>query len=251
MPLGKLSCATTESPASGAPSRVKFVVHQGNAGLGAGRVSPPSASKITFLQRPPEATPLEPGRRSRSGLHANPLPCVETVPELSYELNSGCNITATMSGRLCHSLIDCCEESNTHGREVGGIVVGYRCERRDEQGQLQYDLVATDLIPINSSDSSCTHVCFTESAWAGAERELNIRFMPEGKRRLGWYHTHPVQGIFFSAQDQSSHGIFTEAYQFALVLDPRQMEAGLFYWNSYRDQVVAGPIRFPLARRRE
>jgi len=156
-----------------------------------------------------------------------------------------------MSGGLCHSLIEHCEESNVHGREVGGILVGYRCERRDEQGKYRYDVVATDLIPIRSSDSSRSHICFTERAWADAERELNIRYMPEGKRRLGWYHTHPVQGIFFSAQDQRSHAIFTEAYQFALVVAPRRMEAGLFYWSSYHDDIVGGPIRFPLMGGRE
>ena len=58
---------------------------------------------------------------------------------------------------------------------------------------------------------------------------MNERFTPEGKCRLGWYHTHPSQGIFFSGQDRDAHTVFQRAH-LTLVIDPRVVEPGLFYW---------------------
>lgn len=248
MPLGELhSRTTTGLHSAGTSSRVKFVGRQESAAIGAVSVLTTPTHRVSFLQPAQQATPPRPSGRSQSDIHLTDRQCAKTVPELSYELDSGCNITATMSDHLCRSLIEHCGESNVHGREVGGVLIGYRCERRGHASQ-EYRLVVTDLIRIESFDSSSAHICFTESAWARAEGKLRARFAPEGKCRLGWYHTHPVQGIFFSTQDQNAHAIFAEAYQFALVVDPRRMEAGLFYWSSYRDRGLAGPIQFPLVR---
>jgi proteasome lid subunit RPN8/RPN11 len=238
-----LDRATKEPQAFGANSRVRFVLPR----FRPGSRLPSATSRVTFLQRTPDLAPE--GGSHGSRIDVTERQCIDAVPELSYCLNSGARITVTISGHLCRSLIECCQESNFRGREVGGVVVGYQCEQRG--GKQDHALVATDLIPIQSSDSSSTHIGFTDRAWVHAERELRARFVPEGKRRLGWYHTHPVQGIFFSTRDQIAHSIFAEAYQFALVADPRRMEAGLFYRSFHCDQKVAGPIRFPLTQGKE
>ena len=144
---------------------------------------------------------------------------------------------------------DHCGESNVHGCEVGGILVGYRYERTPEAGgPVQHFVTLTDLIPVESCDRSEAHVCFDEDAWEDIERQMNERFAPrKGNAGLGWYHTHPSQGIFFSGQDRDAHTVFQRAHQFALVIDPRVMEAGLFYWLDYDARVLAGPLRFPVA----
>jgi proteasome lid subunit RPN8/RPN11 len=172
------------------------------------------------------------------------------VPELSYKLGTGCAVTTTMCGRACEALKKDCSQSNMHGREVGGMLVGY-CYTRAKGFTKKYEIAVTDLIPVEPFDSSDAHICFGKRAWKRAEQELRARYSPEGKRRLGWYHTHPVQGIFFSLQDRAAHSVFRRAFEFALVVDPRMMDAGLFYWSDYHGKVLAGPILFSLIEPKE
>jgi len=175
----------------------------------------------------------------------------DLVPEVRYQLRSGAYVNATVSGRVCRGLADHGAQSNEHGREVGGFVVGHWCEQQRGDGKSEHTVSATDLIPLASYDSSSAHISFTERAWIRAEEELEQKYASAGKVRLGWYHTHPVQGIFFSDKDQDAHTMFSEPYQFALVIDPLRMEAGWFYWTSYEERILAGPICFGLIRTRK
>jgi proteasome lid subunit RPN8/RPN11 len=159
-------------------------------------------------------------------------------------MDSGSRVTATISAGACHALVESCGASNMHGREVGGILVGH-CRQISRAGsQHDYKLSITDVIPVASLDSSSDHISFGEQAWNRAEHEIKRQYA--GKLKLGWYHTHPTQGIFFSTQDHKAHGVFDQAYHCALVVDPISMEAGLFYWRDRGSRIVAGPICFPL-----
>jgi hypothetical protein len=75
---------------------------------------------------------------------------------------------------------------------------------------------------------------------------MKEKYSPVGKCRVGWYHTHPTQGIFFSGLDKDAHTIFRQPYQFALVIDPRSMDAGLFYWQDAERHRLGGPVLFSL-----
>lgn len=211
------------------------------------------ATQVKFLGRPegttacnletPESRDIPSDTRRVDGLRSG------VIPELSYRLASGWTVNVMVLGHACRELIGHCAESNRHGCEVGGLVVGYRFERCPETpGSGEHGVCVTNLIPIAAFDRSGSHICFDEGAWARAEYELFATYAAEGKCRLGWYHTHPTQGIFFSAQDRNSHTIFRQAHQFALVIDPQGMEAGLFYWRDYNRRAIAGPIRFFLPR---
>jgi proteasome lid subunit RPN8/RPN11 len=208
--------------------------------------------RITFVGQKQESVPRlceAPSSVSRGEwYHA------EAVPELSYDLGALGSVTATITGRVCRTLVEHCKESNLHGREVGGLLVGHRGAREiagKSSEAREYNLLLTNAIPICSFDSSSDHLSFTEGAWTRAVEEIREKYVPEGKIRLGWYHTHPDQGIFFSSKDQTAHGIFAEPYQIALVVDPRGMETGLFHWARHADKFVAGPICFSLVRRRK
>jgi proteasome lid subunit RPN8/RPN11 len=168
-----------------------------------------------------------------------------SVPELAYRLDTGSRVTTTFSSDLCRALRNRCAESNIHRREVGGILVGYS-QTTSRLFHRHYQLLMTDVVPVESRDSSSTHVAFDRNAWLKIEREIDMTYGPEGKRRLGWYHTHPVQGIFFSPQDREVHSIFKKPFELAIVVDPKTMEAGLYYWRNYREKSLAGPLRFPL-----
>ena len=174
----------------------------------------------------------------------------DAVPELSFDLGMPGEATATLTGSVCRSLIEHCGESNLHRREVGGVLVGYRSEReltRNSSKARRYELVVTNAIPVRSFDSSSDHLSFTEESWERVGQEIHDKYAGDRKLWLGWYHTHPEQGIFLSDSDQSAHGIFGEPYQFALVVDPRSMQAGLFHWQWHADKLMAGPICFSLS----
>ncbi len=106
--------------------------------------------------------------------------------------------------------------------EVGGILLGaaYRHESR-----VYVDVHAA--LPVRSSDHGPVHFTFNADAWANLHRERSERY-PE-LNIVGWFHTHPGLGIFFSGDDvvvQSA--AFVMPWHVALVVDPVQRTMGLF-----------------------
>jgi hypothetical protein len=93
-----------------------------------------------------------------------------SVPELAYRLDTGSRVTTTFSSDLCRALRNRCAESNIHGREVGGILVGYS-QTTSRLFHRHYQLLMTDVVPVESRDSSSTHVAFDRNAWLKIERE--------------------------------------------------------------------------------
>ncbi len=235
--------------------------NNGSAGCGSDWMELLGRNRLDRAEVVPAATDYGEISSPQPGLADNPCDSqsasrvrrlrADVVPEVRYQLRSGAYVNATVSGRVCRGLADHGAQSNEHGREVGGIVVGHWREQQRSDGNLEHTVSVTDLIPVASFDSSNAHISFTEQAWTTAEEELARKYAPEGKVRLGWYHTHPVQGIFFSGNDRSAHAMFSKPYQFALVIDPLRMEAGWFYWTCYESRSLAGPIYFGLVRARK
>jgi proteasome lid subunit RPN8/RPN11 len=175
----------------------------------------------------------------------------EGAPSFTYSLSSGVVVGVTLTNQVCHLLVRHCDESNRHGREVGGVIAGYSFEAEAAGGRKNIQTVATDIIPVESSDSSGAHLCLSESDWLYVQRQFDEKYSAQGKVRVGWYHTHPTQSVFFSNMDADAHTVFRQQHQFALVVDPRKMEAGLFYWMDYEKLLHAGPLRFMLEARAE
>lgn len=114
--------------------------------------------------------------------------------------------------------------------EVGGVLVG---------GYYEYNsirFVTVDgWIPARLAESERLAVHFTHDAWAAVERERERRFPT--KRMVGWYHTHPRSGIYFSGRDTFAHrSFFSLPWQTALVIDPSTGDLGFFSWRG--DEVV-------------
>jgi proteasome lid subunit RPN8/RPN11 len=204
-------------------------------------------NKVRFLgETPPVAArprTYSPANASSSG--SEPFQCF-TVPELVYALPDGTGIRVTLSEPACTGLALHCAESGEHGREVGGVLVGYQALTQPAVGAPEHAVLVTNLIPIQAGSSSGSHVRFDETDWEYVDRQMESLYAGEGKCRVGWYHTHPTQGIFFSNYDRDAHTVFQQPFQFALVVDPRAMEAGLFYWKEHAARQLGGPIRFQL-----
>src|SRR5262249_9694719 len=147
---------------------------------------------------------------------AGPRPDAEhafNVPEVGYPLPSGSRVNVLLPRHTCQALLEHCRQSNRHGREVGGFLLGYRHEpHRAPGGPRDYQVVVTDILPVTSAAASGAHVKLDHDAWDHLEEQCQARFGPEKKERLGWYHTPPTQGIFFSGQDLDAHTVFTQPH---------------------------------------
>jgi proteasome lid subunit RPN8/RPN11 len=174
------------------------------------------------------------------------------APSIRYSISSGTQVEVTIPRYLCDQIIQHCAESNSTHREVGGILIGYTFEtdRSPRKGTLIQNSV-TDLLGVKPADSSISHLTIDAETWLKVGETIDKKYTPQGKVRLGWYHTHPNQGIFFSGQDKDTHTNFTLPHQFALVIDPRTMSAGLFAWDHYDERLLVKSHHFPLKLRSE
>jgi len=229
-------------PQSALPDVPPNVAMDGPPDAGPDLFESPAAPRprVRFLT-PRVAVPAPPP----AAFTADPVFHSDTVPEVEYSLPDSTSVRATLSGSVCSGLRLHCRESLEHGREVGGVLVGYRTLSQTPAGAA-YSVQATDLIPMKSSSSSGSHVQFDETDWDHVDQQMESLYAAQGKCRIGWYHTHPTQGIFFSQYDRDAHTVFQQPFQFALVVDPQAMEAGLFYWADYRARSLGGPVLFRL-----
>lgn len=110
-------------------------------------------------------------------------------------------------------------------REVGGVLVGeVLC---DERGP--YLSIETTIDALHA-DEKGAELTFTHATWEHIHREMDTKH--QGKRVVGWYHTHPGFGVFLSDRDQFIHKSFFDLpFQVALVYDPKSREHGLFAWR--------------------
>jgi proteasome lid subunit RPN8/RPN11 len=121
--------------------------------------------------------------------------------------------------------------------EVGGLLIG---ETRTDSSRIQTYILIQDIIPAQFTDSSGTHVTFTQNSLVHLNRQLEEQF--PGKQCVGWYHTHPGLGVFLSGHDVWLHQHFFGApAQVALVVDPESDQAGFFCWQ---DGSVLDPTHY-------
>jgi proteasome lid subunit RPN8/RPN11 len=118
-------------------------------------------------------------------------------------------------------------------KEVGGVLVGELL--RDDAGP--YLAVETTIDALHAEEKG-TELTFTHATWDHIHEEMDARH--QGRRIVGWYHTHPGFGIFLSDRDQFiQQSFFNLPHQIALVYDPRRREHGVFVWRD------GEPVRCP------
>lgn len=88
-----------------------------------------------------------------------------------------------------------------------------------------------DIIPgeVETSESSCV---FPPQRLADVANDI-----VEGRitgRIVGWYHSHPSQGLFLSQTDMGTHMQFSQfsPYAVSLVVDPRSAEFGIWVFEN-------------------
>ncbi len=108
--------------------------------------------------------------------------------------------------------------------ELGGVLLGhaYRHEQR-------VFVEITAAMPAQTRDHGPVHFTFTADSWADLQQwraadypDLDI---------VGWFHTHPNLGVFFSGDDVVVHmAAFTLPWHVGLVVDPVRQETCFFGW---------------------
>jgi len=109
--------------------------------------------------------------------------------------------------------------------ELGGALLGqvYR-----HQSTVFVD-VAAALVAI-SGDHGPIHFTFSADSWSQLQKDRAEQY-PE-LAIVGWFHTHPGLGVFYSSDDVVVHSAaFTLPWHVGLVVDPVQQEACFFGWT--------------------
>ena len=121
--------------------------------------------------------------------------------------------------------------------EVGGALVGLLCMDRDSGEQF---VVVQHMLPARHTRQGSVYLTFTQDTIVDFHEEIEKNY--NGKRIVGWYHTHPRMGIFLSHYDTWLHNnFFPEAWQVALVVEPHKALAGFFV---RRDDGALDPTRY-------
>jgi proteasome lid subunit RPN8/RPN11 len=118
----------------------------------------------------------------------------------------------------------CAHAGSDLDNEVGGWMAGKYC--RDSLHGTPFIVVDT-ILPAVYTEQGAAHLTFTGDTQVALHNHLEEHY--PNKVFLGWYHTHPRMGVFFSHWDAWLHqNFFPEQWQVALVIEPHQSVGGFF-----------------------
>lgn len=108
--------------------------------------------------------------------------------------------------------------------ELGGALLGKAYRHEDKIFvEIRAALMAV------SADHGPVHFTFNADTWAQFQQDRAARY-PD-LDIVGWFHTHPALGVFYSSDDVVVHSAaFTLPWHVGLVIDPDSQEAGFFGW---------------------
>lgn len=137
------------------------------------------------------------------------------------------NGQAALTAVSTHSL------SNTQS-ELGGVLLGHAWQHH---GTLFVAVEAA--LPAVSDDHGPVHFTFNANGWAQLHKDRAARY-PD-LQIVGWFHTHPNLGVFYSSDDVVVHSAaFTQPWHVGLVVDPVRREACYFGWQGDTLTPIAG-----------
>lgn len=137
------------------------------------------------------------------------------------------NGQAALTAVSTHSL------SNTQS-ELGGVLLGYAYQ---DNGTLFVEVEAA--LPAVSDDHGPVHFTFNANGWAQLHKDRAARY-PD-LQIVGWFHTHPNLGVFYSSDDVVVHSAaFTQPWHVGLVVDPVRREVSYFGWQGDTLAPIAG-----------
>ena len=167
-------------------------------------------------------------------MHSTTTPLTEQEQEIAAAENK---VNATLHGQKPNSgqvqvsfsqkaLLQIDRHSNSDlTRELGGALLGHALQ---QNGTSLVKVLAS--LPVITSDHGPVHFTFTADAWALLHNDKAKEY--PGLEIVGWYHTHPNLGVFYSSDDVIVHSAaFVLPWHVGLVIDPIRGEAFLAGWQ--------------------
>lgn len=110
--------------------------------------------------------------------------------------------------------------------ELGGVLLGHAYRHGE---QLIVEVIAA--LPARNDDHGPVHFTFTADAWRQIQQDRTTHY--PNLEIVGWFHTHPGLGVFYSSDDVVVHSAaFTLPWHVGLVVDPLGNEASYFGWQA-------------------
>lgn len=109
--------------------------------------------------------------------------------------------------------------------EQGGLLLGRIWSRASSPGVLA-DVEILEVVPSENSTSSAYHLQMTATVWSSAQASLErinqaLGSSEQALRIIGWFHSHPHLGAFFSKTDiETQRAFFNQPYSLGWVIDP-------------------------------
>jgi len=123
--------------------------------------------------------------------------------------------------------------------ELGGALLGHAY--RYKSGVVVEVKAA---LPASSSDHGPVHFTFSADSWSKLHRDRAAHY--PNLDIVGWFHTHPDLGVFYSSDDVVVHSAaFTQPWHVGLVVDPVREEAAFFGWVNGALAPLAGFYELP------
>lgn len=107
--------------------------------------------------------------------------------------------------------------------ELGGLLVG-SVASIDDLNEGPTIIVIIDSVESKEFDSTSVSLSMSSSVWQSANKCSNAKTFV-----VGWYHSHPNLGAFFSGVDRKTQkDFFNSTYNIGLVIDPIRNEEKWF-----------------------
>ena len=108
--------------------------------------------------------------------------------------------------------------------ELGGALLGHAYRYKNS---VIVEVKAA--LPATSADHGPVHFTFSADSWSNLHRDRAAHY--SNLDIIGWFHTHPDLGVFYSSDDVVVHSAaFTLPWHVGLVVDPIRDEAAFFGW---------------------
>ncbi|MCY4329655.1 MAG: Mov34/MPN/PAD-1 family protein [Endozoicomonadaceae bacterium] len=122
--------------------------------------------------------------------------------------------------RVYNSII---QHLNSKKVELGGLLVGSVVSTNDlTEGLIA--IVIRESIPSNNFEATSVSLTMQPDVWQSASQISDTETFV-----VGWYHSHPNLGAFFSGVDRKTQkDFFNSAYSLGLVIDPVRHEEKWF-----------------------
>ncbi|MBK8900377.1 MAG: Mov34/MPN/PAD-1 family protein [Anaerolineaceae bacterium] len=118
--------------------------------------------------------------------------------------------------------------------ELGGVLLGHAYRDGD---RLMVEVIAA--LPARNDDHGPIHFTFTADAWSQIHHDRTEKY--PNLEIIGWFHTHPGLGVFYSSDDVVVHtAAFTLPWHVGLVVDPLGNHASYFGWQDGVLAPIAG-----------